>query len=282
MTSTITSPAQLCNLALSQVASRAQIQSINPSDGTAAGDACSLLYQPTVDAFARAAHWNCLRFTTGAPNSTQPPPLQLLKAAAGTPEQVANPTLAAPPQPWFYSYALPPDCLKARFLVPIVTQSSTSPPLTTAGGILTPKVISAGAIPFTIAVDFDANGNETQVLLTNLGTGVGSNAGGAQLVYTRRLTNIALWDSQFVMGAKAALAVWLAPSLNGSVTLANAAMGIAKAMLDAARVSDANEGPQIQDYPASWISIRDGGQRRPSGLFIAPWDSFGFPNGVTY
>jgi hypothetical protein len=66
------------------------------------------------------------------------------------------------------------------------------------------------------------------------------------------------------------------------VTLANAAMGIAKAMLDAARVSDANEGPQVQDYPASWISVRDGGQRRPSGLFIAPWDAMAFPSGVTY
>lgn len=275
MVSTINSPVMLCNLALSQVGARAQVQSINPSDGTAAGDACSLLYQPTVDAFARAAHWNCLRFQSGPLGSTQPPPLQLLKAAVGTPEQVANPALAAPPQPWAYSYALPPDCLKARFLIPQLTQSPTTPPLTTAGGVMLPIGISIGAIPFTVAVDFDAQGNEAQVLLTNLSQ--------TQLVYTRRLTNIALWDSQFVMGAKAALAVWLGPGLNGSAGLMQAAMGIAKQTLDAARVSDGNEGPQSEDYPATWMSIRSGGRGRAgAGAMVAPWDAFSFPSGVTY
>jgi hypothetical protein len=274
MASTVTSPAQLCNLALLQVAARANLQSINPSDGTVAGDICTQLYQPTIDAFARAAHWNCLRFQTGPIGSTQPPPLQLIKAAAGTPEAIANPALAAPPQPWFYEYALPPDCLKARFLVPLLTPTATTPPLTSAGGSLFPALMPNVAIPFTVAVDVDAGGDELQVLLTNLSN--------AQLVYTRRLTNIALWDSQFVMGAKAALAVWLAPGLNGSVQLATAAMGIAKSMLDAARMSDGNEGPQVQDHVPDWISIRGGGRATPSGLFIAPWDSFGFPGGVTY
>ena len=140
--------------------------------------------------------------------------------------------------------------------------------------MMLPAVMGSVAIPFTIAVDFDASGDEQQVILTNLCK--------AQLVYTRRLVNIGLWDSQFVMGAKAALAVWLAPGLNGSVSLANAAMGIAKAMLDGARVSDANEGPQVQDHVPDWMAIRGGGSRRPSGLFIAPWDSFSFGNGVTY
>ena len=274
MASTVTSPVQLCNLALLQVAARAKVTSISPSDGTPAGDICTQLYQPTIDAFARSAHWNCLRFQSGSIGSTRPPPLQLLKAAPGTPEAIANPALAAPPQPWLYEYALPPDCLKARFLVPQLTPSASSPPLTSAGGLMLPRGGGAGAIPFTVAVDLDANGNEVQVLLTDLCK--------AQLVYTRRLTNIGLWDSQFTMGAKAALAVWLAPGLNGSVALATAAMGIAKAMLDAARISDGNEGPQVQDHVPDWIAVRAGGSRRPSGLFVAPWDSFGFPGGVSY
>jgi hypothetical protein len=275
MASTVTSPVQLCNLALLQVAARAQVQSINPSDGTPAGDVCTQLYQPTVDAFARSAHWNCLRFQSGSLGSTQPPPLQLLKAAQGTAEAIANPALTPPPQPWLYEYALPPDCLKARFLVPQLTPSASSPPLTSAGGLMLPKRWGNTAIPFTVAVDVDAQGDELQVLLTDLCN--------AQLVYTRRLTNIGLWDSQFLMGAKSALAVWLAPGLNGSVTMANAAMGIAKAMLDAARMSDGNEGPQVQDHQPDWISVRDGGSYRPAGgTFTAPWDSFGFPGGLTY
>jgi hypothetical protein len=275
MASTITSPVQLCNVALSMIGARAQIQSISPSDGTAAGDVCSLLYQMTVDGFARAAHWGCLRFQTGPTGATRPPPLQLLKAAFGTPENQANPSLPFPPQPWFYEYALPPDCLKARFLVPQYVQPAVSPPLTTAGGLMLPKLSPASAIPFTIALDLDASGNEQQVLLTNLRQ--------PQLVYTRRLSNIGFWDPQFVEGAAAALAVWISPRLNGSVGLTQAAMAIAKAKLDAARISDGNEGPQVQDHQPDWISIRDGGQgRRPAGLFIAPYDSFAFPGGVTY
>lgn len=272
---TINFPAALCNVALSLIGARAQIESINPSDGTAAGDACSLLYQMVVDGYSRAAHWGCLRFQTGPTGSTQPPPLQMLKAAFGTPENQANPALPYPPQPWLYEYALPADCLKARFLVPLLISPQISPPLTTAGSMVLPRLQPAVAIPFTIAVDVDSSGNEQQVLLTNLRQ--------AQLVYTRRLTNVGFWDPQFVEGAAAALAVWISPRLNGSVGLTQAAMGIAKAKLDAARISDGNEGPQVQDHVPDWIAIRDGGQgRRPAGLTIAPYDSFAFPGGVTY
>lgn len=276
MTNAITTPVQVCNLSLSQIAARAQVQSINPSDGTAAGDACSLHYQPTVDAFSRAALWNCLRYQTGPLGSTFPPPLQLLKAAPGTQAAIANPSLAAPPQPWLFSYALPPDCIRARFLVPLLTQPQTSPPLTSAGGYMLPAVLPNTAIPFTVAVDLDSQGNETQVLLTNLWN--------AQLVYTRRLTNIALWDSMFTRGVACALATWLAPSLNGSVSLTNAAMGIAKNMLDMARVSDANEGPQVQDHEASWISARYGmSPGRGAGLgSYGSWEPFCFGNGISY
>lgn len=275
MTQTISSPVALCNVALSLIGARAQLGSISPSDGTKAGDACSLLYQMVVDGYSRAAHWNCLRFQSGVIGSTQPPPLQLLKAAFGTPEQIATPSLVAPPQPWLYSYALPPDCLKARFLVPMFTQPQTSPPLTTAGSLMLPAAVPQMSVPFQVAVDFDAQGNETQVILTDLQQ--------AQLVYTRRLANTAFWDSQFVEGAAAALAVWLSPSLNGSAGLTQAAMAIAKAKLDAARMSDGNEGPQVQDHQPDWISVRDGGQGpRPHGLFAAAWDSFMFPSGVSY
>ena len=262
-------------MSLGMIASRAQVQSINPSDGTAAGDACSLYYQPVVDGFARAALWNCLRMQTGTPGSKFPPPLQLLKAAPGTPEQTANPSLAAPPQPWLYEYALPSDCLRARFLVPLLMQPTTSPPLTSAGGQMYPAVLRNASIPFTVAVDFDATGNEVQVILTNLCK--------AQLVYTRRLSNIALWDSMFTEGAAAALATWLAPSLNGSVSLTGAAVSAAKMKLDAARVPDGDEGPQTMNREASWISARYGNWGdRPTGFCDPGFDQFTFGGGITY
>lgn len=264
-------PVDLCNQALDQIAARANITSINPSDGTVAGDACSRIYQPTVDAFARAAHWNCLRFTAQ---------LTLLKAAAGTPENVNGTTLPVPPPPWLYQYALPVDCLKARFLVPQLPQQGTSPPLTTGTSMFLPTRLGAMAIPFTPAVDLDQDGNEVAVLLTNLGAFNGA----PWLTYTRRLVNIGLWDSQFYMGAKAALASWLVNPVNASSAMMGQAMGIAKALLDSARISDGNEGPQSQDHVAEWIAGRSGrlGARSGGSPFIAPFDAFGFPNGVFY
>src|SRR5215813_5662357 len=126
MAGTISAPVDICNLALSQIGSRAQISSLNPSDGTVAGNACSLLYQPTIDAFSRAAHWNCCRFEVK---------LNLLKAAAGTPENPNGTTLPIPPIGWLYSYALPVDCLKARHLVPQIVQQGVNPPLTTGNSL---------------------------------------------------------------------------------------------------------------------------------------------------
>lgn len=269
MTSSL-GPVDVCNLALSQIGARASITSISPSDGTVAGDACALLYQPTVDAYARAAHWNCNRFTAA---------LTLLKAASGTPENVSGTTLPTPPVPWLYEYALPSDCLKARFIVPQLTQQGGSPPLTTGTTAFLPGYLPDVAVRFVVAVDLDADGNEIAVILTDVGS---ANAGPPQLVYTRRLVNIGLWDSQFMMGAKSALAAWLVNPVNASAAMMSQAMGIAKAMLDGARISDGNEGPQSFDHTPDWISIRAGGRMRPSGLFIAPWDAFAFPGGITY
>lgn len=271
MAGSISAPVDLCNLSLSQIGARATITSINPSDGTVAGDACSLLYQPTVDAFSRAAHWNCLRFEAQ---------LSLLKAAQGTPENPNGTTLPVPPVGWLYEYALPSDCLKARHLVPAVVQQGTNPPLTTGGSLFLPWRLPQSATRFAVGVDLDSNNNEIAVLFCNLGTVL---TGPPSLVYTRRLVNVGLWDSQFVMGAKAALATWLVNPVNASAAMMQQAIGIATAVLGQARISDGNEGidrDNITDHDADWISFRYGGRMRATtGLWIAPFDSFGFGDG---
>jgi hypothetical protein len=265
-------PVDVCNMALDQIAARANITSIEPSDGTVAGDACARIYQPTIDAYSRAAHWNCLRFTAQ---------LTLLKAAKGTPENVNGTTLPVPPQPWLYEYALPTDCLKARFIVPQLSQQGTSPPLTTGGSMFMPTRLGNVAISFTPAVDLDSTGNEIAVILTNIGTAM---TGPPSLVYTKRLLNIGLWDPQFLMGAKCALGTWLVNPVSASAAMMSQAMGIAKNMLDSARISDGNEGPQTEDHMPDWIVGRYGGRGRGNGggSFCAAYDSFGFPSGVFY
>lgn len=276
MAGSISAPVDLANLALSQIGARATISSLNPSDGTVAGDACSLLYQPTIDAFSRAAHWNCCRFQVQ---------LSLLKAAAGTPENPNGTTLPVPPIGfWLYEYALPEDCLKARYLVPQLVQRGTNPPLTTAGSLFLPWRLRGTALKFQVGVDFDTSNppNETAVLYCNLGTIL---TGPPSLVYTRRMVNVGLFDAGFVMGAKAALGTWLVNPVNASAAMMQQAMGIAKAMLDQARLNDGNEGinaDTINDTGADWIAFRYGGIQRATGLWIAPFDSFAFADGSSY
>lgn len=270
MAGTISSPVDLCNLACSQVGARAVITSINPSDGSKAGDACSLLYQPTIDAFARAAHWNCNRFVSQ---------LSLLKAAAGTPENPNGTTLPVPPLPYLYEYQLPPDCLKARFVVPAITPQPLNPPLTGGSTFLPTGFPRGGGAPFVVSADLDPQGNEIEVLMCNLGT---ANSGPPQLVYTRRVVNVGLFDSLFVRGAASALATWLVNPLSASASMMSQAVGIAKAVLDSARIADGNEGTQDTSRDADWITFRYAGRARPAGLFIAPYDSFGFGDGSYY
>lgn len=57
----MTAPVDVVNMALADIGARTLVQSINPSDGSQAGDIASLLYQPKMDALGRSAHWNCLR-----------------------------------------------------------------------------------------------------------------------------------------------------------------------------------------------------------------------------
>src|SRR5262245_37560507 len=118
----MTTPIDVCNLALLAIGSQSQISSISPSDGSSEADACAVLYQEKIDALHRAAHWNCARFQA---------PLTLLKAQTGT---TANPTgsLPQPPIPWLYEYAYPVDCLAARFIVPLLPSTTVNPPPTTS------------------------------------------------------------------------------------------------------------------------------------------------------
>ena len=276
MAGTISAPVDIVNLALLQIGARANVTSINPSDGSVAGDAASQLYQPTIDAFSRAAHWNCCRFEEK---------ISLLKAAAGTPENPNGTTLPVPPIGWLYEYALPADCLKARYLVPQITQQGVNPPLTTGNSLFLTARFPQAALQFQVGVDFDSNfpPNEIPVVYCNLGT---LNFGPPSLVYTRRLVNVGLFDAGFVMGVKAALATWLVNPVNASTAMMSQAAAIGKAALDQARLSDGNEGinrDNIEIRDADWVKFRYGGFGSPTGgLWVNPWDSFAFGDGSFY
>lgn len=252
----------ICNRSLLQMGSRVQVSSVNPSDGTPAGDACSTLFQPTYETLARAAYWNCFR---------KQATLTLLKAAPGTPENVSGTTYPYPPAPWLYSYQYPPDCLMERFLLPPPCYASQgSPePIFTNNGWANPSYPSV-AIQFAVAYDTDATGNPNRVILTNLSKAIA--------VYTVNQPNPSAWDPQFQEAMVASLAVWLCPALSGNAQMMQMSIGIADRIVAEARRRDGDEGLTIVDPVADWVSVRGTPWAISQNPFITPYQGIAWPS----
>ena len=282
----MTSPVDICNQALDQIRATATVQSINPSDGTLAGDVCSRQYQARVDGVSRSAHWNCLRYEQ---------PLTMIKAAVGTD---VNPTGAfpAPIGHWLFEYLLPaaPYCLKVRYVYPWLGPTTTgggdfnadfnsdfsisqSTPLTTGNIPFFPNSSADPSHPvrFVVSTDLDSNGNTIRVLYSNVENLI--------CVYTARVTDPSMWDSSFTDAVVMTLAAWIAEPITGSSNITKTVAQMAGALVQAARLNDGNEGTLTTDATPDWIQIRGMG---PSfggfGFAQAPWDTITFPGGTAY
>lgn len=248
----------IVNRALFQTGSRSLISSLN--EGSVESNAANVLFQPTFEALARTAYWNCLRKQTT---------LSLLAAAAGTPENPTGSTLPLPPFPWLYSYAMPADSLRIRYLVPIFNPALSGVPILTSNTSIVSTVFANGAqIPFSVSYDTDSGGNPREIILTNQSQ--------SQAVYTVNQPNPAIWDSQFQAAMVASLAVYLIQALNMNIPLMQGAVSAAQKMIDQARISDGNEGTQSQSRQASWISAR--GRLNAIPFYgVANFDNMSFP-----
>ena len=138
------SPVDVCNMALSQIAARASITSISPSDGTVAGDACALLIS------RRSMPLRAPRIGTATASTAA---LSLLEAAAATPQRRDNPAgpAAAVALRVCAAARLPQGTLHRSLADP----AGHSPPLTTGTSTFLPARLGAMAVPFTPAVDLD-------------------------------------------------------------------------------------------------------------------------------
>jgi hypothetical protein len=199
----VTSPVNLCNIALGQISARTSITGINPASppNNKAAEVASELYQTQVDAVFRAAHWNSARIQN---------PLTLLRAARGTPENPAGTTLPLPPLPWMYEYLYPPDCLLMRFVAPKPTPQTAAVPIMTNLGFIERPLVNT-AVPFVPAIDTDANGNQIKVILTNARNPDG--------VYTGRINNIDLWDASLQNAVIGTLAAWFTMPVTGKLDM---------------------------------------------------------------
>lgn len=265
------SPVDICNWALDQIGARASVTSINPGDGTLAGNTCSSNYQPRMDALFRGALWNCARFQT-------PAGLTLMKARAGTPENPNGTVTPNPPFPWMYEYAWPsePYCLRARYIIPMIqTGTGLSVPLTTGPTTILPAYGSnQPPVPFLVGNDVDDKGRVVKVILTNQPD--------AYLVYTMRVEDPTLWDPELIDAASMYLASWIVTPIQGNLQMAARCEAAVKQLVINARVGDGNEAPNMVDLTPDWIMARV----RGSGLSIPSvagmWDTLAFPSGVAF
>ena len=243
----------LCNRALSAIGAQASVSSINPSDGSTASDQCSLLFLPTFTQIARTAWWNCLRAQTGQGSqlSLNFPSLSLLAAAVGTPENPQGTTLPTPPGNWLYAYQEPPNCLKARAVLPYFPPQATGVPIFPVGNQGRSWLFGLGQIPFEVGTGVDKNGNPLNLILTNQSQ--------AMLQFIVNNPNPVFWDSQLEAAFVAAFAAFLVPALTLHMPLMQAQITIAERMIANARASDANEGFQTQDHLPDWLRARAGG-----------------------
>lgn len=179
MVASVTSPADVVNLALQRIGYKGRVGNLFEGS-TAAKDALDV-YAQTRDELLRKGDWGF------AERNVSPLLLKSAPATGYTPPDVWTP--ANPPLPWRYEYAYPDDCLDVRAIKP-------------------PSVFVIDFDPqpvvFTIANDNQLN-PPRKVILCNVADAI--------LTYTGQVTNPATWEPDFIEAFAAALGRRLAPSL---------------------------------------------------------------------
>lgn len=272
----MTSPADICNLALDAITAKAQISGINPPvpAGSLAAQACSRAYQLQVDAVMCAANWNDGRIQDN---------LELLAAAQGTPENPDGTTLPIPPFPWRYLYAYPNGCVRFRFLMTPPQSPQSDVPIMTNSIVNPANAMPTSSSPYVVGITTDANGNQIKAIMTNVENAVG--------VWSGRVENPDLWSPLFLQAVIAALAAWLVNPVARNKDMLAEKTQIAAGLIMAARVADANEGVTSIDHLPDFLGIRGVGGGLYGGMdgsisgaagFAAPWDAWIGPTGISY
>lgn len=258
-------PVDVCNLALSEIGQRVIIASF--SDKAPAAAAAALHYTPRVQMLLRSAQWDFARATII---------LTQWKAALIDGATSSNP----PAQPFAYAYLYPPDCLKARFIMPTIAVEPPGVPLTTAS---TPAARFGRALtraPFVVGADVSANAagaSPVKIIQTNLPK--------AQLVYTRDLSQTPdMWDSLFLSAATALLGAYFLNALARNKAQYDDQVAMSKSLIDQARVANGNEDISSIDMMPDWLRVRrSGGWSGSDGAWGGSlYEPVVYPGGLSY
>jgi hypothetical protein len=174
-----------------------------------------------------------------------------------------------PQPPWRYSYAMPSDCLRMRYVSPQVGTGTTfGTPIFSVPSTTPAPLFDNRPSRFLVGTDVDAFGNATTVILTNQDQAIG--------VYTRRIVVPDLWDGMFQEAMVSALASRLVIPLAGDKSLKKMLAQEAMNNITAARVSDGNEGTTIQEHIPDWIRVRGFAGDWSTSYGFGGWDTPSF------
>ena len=265
-------PADIANQSLDSIGLDFTIGDLQ--EGTKPAQVLLRAYSQCLRQLLRAIHWNFAR---------KQAPLVLLADATGQTSGVGSLTIS----PWVYEYALPIDCMKARFVpwapggvsssVPsgnITPPNSTSSLMgglgaATAGAAIRParflEALDPNFTPPAGSLFWEGQGQSPQgstVILTNVKN--------ASLVYTALINYPSVWDAQFraafvaYLASEIAFPLW---STKGQaqfgLRVRDEQMKIAAAKIMQARVTDGNEGWHNADFVPDWMRARNvGGSMR--------------------
>ncbi len=254
-------------------------------------------YRPCLTSLLRAAHWGFARKQI---------PMVLLGDITG---QLTQSTLVIPP--WVYEYALPNDCVQARFVPygpPANTQVpdgniaiSTTTPITTGAGVSQTAMYGSALRPARFLITRDSNyppddgSNWMDVQGQSPGgqTVVLTDVPYASLVYTSLVLYPSEWDSLF----REAMVAYLASEIcvlhkdkKFAFQIRNTQIAIAKTKIIEARVADGNEGQHSIDHIAEWTRARasrgygygGGGFGAGQGCYGMGYGPVGFADGNVY
>jgi hypothetical protein len=297
-------PTDICNQALDAIGLEFFLGDIE--EGTRPAQVCLRAYWQCLRQLLRSAHWNFARAQA---------PMVLLADATGQTPNVG--TLV--PYPWLYSYAYPQDSMKARFVPWNLANISpggpsgnfvpanASAPLT--GGTQQAPAVGQKIIPARFLEGTDTNYTpppgsitwETQGVSPQGRTVIMTNVKFAHLVYTRLMLYPSNWDANFRAALVAYLASEVCLSLHKDkkfgLTLRGPQIELAKQKITQARITDGNEGWEINTHVPDWIKARNTGggwagwpgygggggyAGEGPGILWGGWDCCGFSDGSAY
>jgi hypothetical protein len=196
------SEVQICNMALGRIGISIFIDSLTEASQEAT--VCNVFYGQSRDRALAEGQFN---FTTA---------------------RVALADLGKPPTNWLYRYAMPSDCLAARYLV---IAGSRNP-------------LSKQRIPFEVAQEGDV-----KVLYTDQPE--------AELVYTRRITNPNLFSPQCVSAIAWLLGSEIGMPLSAAPNLVQKAAQMYAVAISQAQAISANEGQGDTEPDCEFLSGRN-------------------------